>query len=237
MLVISLCWWLYDGDWFEILVAESLYWWLISLCWWFSLCIKSVTNILNRSPTSQTCHQNIWSPTSMSPMRGLTYSVAANSWSERPHSPLTATLSVCEIATTKMNTFLMNLNSEIKGSLINGEEFLLFLKADVGVQGQWKSGQLCFVHFSDEHTDNGQNPDNKQTPVRRRLIICILYVPSYSDMIWIFYHIRRIQNWNALHELFSFVFLDFLYKILKNVINPKYRKIFWMSFPEFAHKS
>ena len=113
----------------------------------------------------------------------------------------------------------MNLNSEIKGSSINGEEFLLFLKADVGVQGQWKSGQLCFVHFSDEHTDNGQNPDNKQTPVRRRLIICILYVPSYSDMIWIFYHIRRIQNWNALHELFSFVFLDFLYKILKNVIN------------------
>ena len=37
-------------------------------------------------------------------------------------------------------------------------------------------------------------------------------------MIWIFYHIRRIQNRNALHELFSYVFLDFLYKILKNVI-------------------
>ena len=65
MLVTSLCWWLYDGDRFEMLVAESLCWWLFSLCWWFSLCIKSVTNILNRSPTSQTCHQLIWSPTSV----------------------------------------------------------------------------------------------------------------------------------------------------------------------------
>ena len=65
MLVISLCWWLYDGDWFEMLVAESLCWRLFSLCWWFSQCIKSVTNILNRSPTSQTCHQHIWSPTSV----------------------------------------------------------------------------------------------------------------------------------------------------------------------------
>ena len=26
MLVTSLCWWLYDGDWFEMLVAESLCW-------------------------------------------------------------------------------------------------------------------------------------------------------------------------------------------------------------------
>ena len=47
------CWWLYDGYWFQMLVAESL-------CWWFSQCIKSVTNILNRSTTSQTCHQHIW---------------------------------------------------------------------------------------------------------------------------------------------------------------------------------
>ena len=51
MLVTSLCWWLYDGDWFEMLVAESLCWWLFSLYWWFSLCIKSVTNISNLSPT------------------------------------------------------------------------------------------------------------------------------------------------------------------------------------------
>ena len=65
MLVTSLCWWLYDGDWFEMLVAESLCWRLFSLCWWFSQCIKSVINIFNRSPTSQTCHQHIWSPTSV----------------------------------------------------------------------------------------------------------------------------------------------------------------------------
>ena len=65
ILVTSLCWWLYDGDWFKMLVAESLCWWLFSLCWWFSQCIKSVTNILNRSPSSQTCHQYIWSPTSV----------------------------------------------------------------------------------------------------------------------------------------------------------------------------
>ena len=43
--------------------------------------------------------------------------------SERRFSAqLTATLSACEIATTKMNTFFMNLNSEIKGSSIDGEE-------------------------------------------------------------------------------------------------------------------
>ena len=56
MMVASLCWWLYDGDWFEMLVAESLGWQLFSLCWWFSQCIKLV-------PRSQTCHQHIWSPT------------------------------------------------------------------------------------------------------------------------------------------------------------------------------
>ena len=65
MLVTSLCWWLYDGDWFEMLVAESLCWRFESLFWWFSHCIWSVTNILNRSLTSQTCHQHIWSPTSV----------------------------------------------------------------------------------------------------------------------------------------------------------------------------
>ena len=42
-----------------MLVTESLCWWLFSLCWWFFQC----TNILNRSPTSQTCHQHIWSVT------------------------------------------------------------------------------------------------------------------------------------------------------------------------------
>jgi len=65
MLVTSLCWWLYDGYWFQMLVAESLCWWLFSLGWWFLQFIKSVTNILNRSPTSHTCHQHIRSPTSV----------------------------------------------------------------------------------------------------------------------------------------------------------------------------
>ena len=31
----------------------------------FFQCMKSVTNILSRSPTFQTCHQHIWSPTSV----------------------------------------------------------------------------------------------------------------------------------------------------------------------------
>ena len=52
MLVISLCWRLYDGDWFQILVAESLCWRPFFLCWRFSQCVKSVTNIVIRSPTS-----------------------------------------------------------------------------------------------------------------------------------------------------------------------------------------
>ena len=59
MLVTSLCWWLYDGDGFEMLVAESVCWRLLSLCWWFFQCIKSVTNILNRSSTSETPVINI----------------------------------------------------------------------------------------------------------------------------------------------------------------------------------
>ena len=54
MLVTSLYWWLYDGNWIEMLVAESLCWRLFSLWWWFFLCINSVTNILNLSPTSVT---------------------------------------------------------------------------------------------------------------------------------------------------------------------------------------
>ena len=51
MLVTTLCWWFYDGDRFKMLVTESLCWRLFSLCWWFFQCIKSVTNILNVSPT------------------------------------------------------------------------------------------------------------------------------------------------------------------------------------------
>ena len=56
VMLVTLWWWL---------IWESLCWRLFSLCWWFFLCIKSITNIPNRSPTSQNCHQHIWSPTSV----------------------------------------------------------------------------------------------------------------------------------------------------------------------------
>jgi len=67
------CWWhLYVGDF--MIVSDLRCWWqnhyvgptiwrLFSIFWWFPQCIKSVTNILNPSPTTQTCHQNICSPT------------------------------------------------------------------------------------------------------------------------------------------------------------------------------
>ena len=51
MFVTLLCWWLYDGDWFQMLMTESLFWRLFWLCWWFSQCITSVTNISNLSTT------------------------------------------------------------------------------------------------------------------------------------------------------------------------------------------
>ena len=41
-------------------------------CWWqnnyvgdFFRYVDDILNVLNRSPTSQTCHQHIWSPTSV----------------------------------------------------------------------------------------------------------------------------------------------------------------------------
>ena len=52
MLVTKLCWGLYDGDRFKMLVTESFYWRLFRY-------------EFNRSPTSQTCHQHIASPTSV----------------------------------------------------------------------------------------------------------------------------------------------------------------------------
>ena len=74
----STIWYGGDSDVVDIVKLVTLWWWLISdvgariiklatcsLCWWFSQCTKSVTNILTRSPTSETCHQNIWSPTSV----------------------------------------------------------------------------------------------------------------------------------------------------------------------------
>ena len=58
MLVTSLSWWLYDGDWFQILVAESL-------CWRLFRYVGDFLNVLNRSPTSKSYHQHIWSATSV----------------------------------------------------------------------------------------------------------------------------------------------------------------------------
>ena len=52
MLVTSLCWWLYDGDWFQMLVAESL-------CWRLSRYVDDSLNVLNRSPTSWIGHQHL----------------------------------------------------------------------------------------------------------------------------------------------------------------------------------
>ena len=45
-----------------MLVTESLCWWLYSSCSWLFQCKKSITNIFNRSPRSQSCHQDDWSP-------------------------------------------------------------------------------------------------------------------------------------------------------------------------------
>ena len=60
MLVTSLCWWPILDVGGRIIMLASF-----SLCWWFFQCIKSVTYIVNRSPTSLTCHQHICSPTSV----------------------------------------------------------------------------------------------------------------------------------------------------------------------------
>ena len=67
--------WLYDGDKFQMLVTESL-------CWWFSLCNNSDISILNRSPTSQTCHQHIWSPTSV-----INIDITQDSYYQAPLEP------------------------------------------------------------------------------------------------------------------------------------------------------
>ena len=56
MLVTSLCWWLNDCDWFQMLMTESL-------CW--RRYVGDFLNVLNLSPTSKSCQQHIWSPTSV----------------------------------------------------------------------------------------------------------------------------------------------------------------------------
>ena len=72
------CWWhCYVGDFMVVTVLRC--WRLFSLCWWFFQCIKSVTNILNRSLTSQTCHQHISSPTSVTNINVTDLDVHLNS--------------------------------------------------------------------------------------------------------------------------------------------------------------
>ena len=56
MLMTTLCWWFYDGDRFKNSVTEFICWRLFYAGDFF--------NVLNRSPTSETCHQHISSPTS-----------------------------------------------------------------------------------------------------------------------------------------------------------------------------
>ena len=106
MLVTSLCWWLYDGDWFLMLVAESLCWRLFSLCWWFSQCIKLVINILNRSSTSQACPQHVWSPTSVTNI-DVTMKIACDGHPIAVWWPLYSchTLKLCEMIWSHLNDF------------------------------------------------------------------------------------------------------------------------------------
>ena len=61
MLATSFCWWLYDDDWFQTLTIS---------CWCKNL--GDLLKELNRSPTSQTCHQHIWSPRSVTNIHSLT---------------------------------------------------------------------------------------------------------------------------------------------------------------------
>ena len=70
MLATILCWWLYDGDRFKILVTDSRCWWQIQYVGnylhyvgYFSMYQTII--ILDGSPTSQNCHQHISSPTSL----------------------------------------------------------------------------------------------------------------------------------------------------------------------------
>ena len=57
MLVTSLCWWhRYVGDF--MMVTDFR-------CRWQNRYVCDFLNVLNRSPTSQTCHQHICSPTSV----------------------------------------------------------------------------------------------------------------------------------------------------------------------------
>ena len=57
LLVQSLCWWLYDVDWFQMLMAKSLCWRLFSLC--NITYVADFLNVFNRSPTPWIGHQHL----------------------------------------------------------------------------------------------------------------------------------------------------------------------------------
>ena len=51
------CWWLYDGDWLEMLVTNS--WWQNHYVGAFFRYVGDFLNVLNRSPTSWIGHQHL----------------------------------------------------------------------------------------------------------------------------------------------------------------------------------
>ena len=58
------CWWhRYIGDF--MMVTDFRCWWQNHYVGDFFLYVGDFLNVLNRSPTPQTCHQHIWSPTSV----------------------------------------------------------------------------------------------------------------------------------------------------------------------------
>ena len=90
MLVTTLFRWLHDGDSFDILATDSL-------CWPLFQCEKSVINISNRSPTSQTCHFHKVqhpSPTSIQPVEDTLCDLA---YFTGNFSPFTMTVGLSDI--------------------------------------------------------------------------------------------------------------------------------------------
>ena len=58
------CWWhRYVGDF--MMMTDFRCWWQNHYIGDFFRYVGDFLNVLNRSPTSQTCHQHIWSPTSV----------------------------------------------------------------------------------------------------------------------------------------------------------------------------
>ena len=60
LLVTSLCYKTYVGDF--MMVTDLRSWWQNHYVGDFFRYVGDILNELNRSPTSQTCHQHIWSP-------------------------------------------------------------------------------------------------------------------------------------------------------------------------------